>query len=365
MALIKDIYNEVFFKQLATVLNGIIPQFDESLFIEKIYANQFLEKEWKDRMIQVAAVLHAFMPVAFSRSAPLLMNIVTVLQQQNNQEDKLAYIFLAEYISQYGINDIETSIPVLEHTTQFISCEFAVRPFILKYPEQMLFQLYLWSKHPNYKVRRFASEGSRPKLPWSMALPLLQKDPALSFKILENLVDDVHPWVRKSVANHLNDISKDNPEKALFFAKKWKNNSVESAAIIKHGMRTLLKKGQPEVLALYGLDRVGLKINDFKINTPIVTIGAAVHFEFQIENQNLFDKIIRLEYAVYYQKANGQLNKKVFKISERSFKPLEKSVIRRKQSFKIITTRVFHIGLHQLTLIVNGQESDKLDFQLI
>ncbi|MBW3518569.1 DNA alkylation repair protein [Flavobacterium sp. NKUCC04_CG] len=365
MALIKDIYNEVFFKQLTAVLNEVIPDFKESLFIEKIYANQFLEKEWKDRMLHVTEVLHVFMPADFNRAAPLLMDLITVLQQQNNQEEKLAYIFLAEYISKYGIHDMKTAIPLLEHTTQFISCEFAVRPFILKYPEPMLLQLYLWSQHENYKVRRFASEGSRPKLPWSMALPLLQKDPTLSFKILENLIDDVHPWVRKSVANHLNDISKDNPEKALIFAKKWKNNSIESAAIIKHGMRTLLKQGQPDVLALYDLDAVGIEVSKFKINTPSVTIGTVLDFEFQIENHNLLDKIIRLEYAVYYQKANGQLNKKVFKISERSFKPLEKSMVKRKQSFKIITTRVFYTGLHQLTLIINGQESEKLDFQLI
>ncbi|MCP1996834.1 DNA alkylation repair protein [Flavobacterium sp. HSC-61S13] len=347
------------------VLKQVLPELNQADFIAQIYSDNFLEKEWKDRMIHVTDVLHLSMPKQFEAAVPKLTKLISILQQSQERGESLAYIFLAEYIARYGINDIERSIIALECTTQFISCEFAVRPFIIKYPDQMLHQMLLWSKHPSHKVRRFSSEGSRPKLPWSMALPQLQKDPSPTFKILQNLMQDPHPWVRKSVANHLNDISKDHPDKVMAFAEQWKGMSKETDAIIKHGLRTLLKSGYPQTLSYYELNDTGIELEGFVISTPVVTIGNALCFSFEIENQNTNAKTIRLEYGLYYQKANGQLNKKVFKISEREFKPLEKSKIQRNQSFKIITTRKFHTGLHQLSLLINGIESEKLSFQLV
>ncbi len=347
------------------VLKQVLPDLNQTDFIAQIYSDNFLEKEWKDRMIHVTDVLHISMPQQFEAAVPKLTKLISILQQSQERGESLAYIFLAEYIARYGINDIKMSIVALECTTQFISCEFAVRPFILKYPDQMLHQMLMWSKHPNHKVRRFSSEGSRPKLPWSMALPMLQKDPRPTLRILENLMRDSHPWVRKSVANHLNDISKDHPDQVMAFANQWKGLSKETDAIIKHGLRTLLKSGHPETLSYYELNDAGILVQGFAITTPVVTIGSALSFRFDIQNQNSNHKIIRLEYGLYYQKANGQLNRKVFKISEREFKSLEKSTILRNQSFKIITTRKFHTGLHQLSLIINGVESEKISFQLL
>jgi len=184
----------------------------------------------------------------------------------------------------------------------------------------------------------------------------LKKDPIPILPILENLRNDPSEVVRRSVANNLNDISKDNPEVVLAIAKKWVGQNKETDAIIKHGCRTLLKQGHTEILSHYGLDSEGLIITAFQIHTPDVYMGDAVSFSFSIENTTAVPKTVRLEYGLYYHKANGKLAKKVFKISERIYKAGEKAVITRKQSFKRITTRVFYPGEHQLSLIVNGTE---------
>lgn len=148
---------------------------------------------------------------------------------------------LDNYVEQYGLDDYETSVKAIERITQFTSCEFSVHPFIIRYPNEMMVQILIWSKHENWGVRRLASEGCRPRFPWAMALPHLKKDPALIIPILENLKNDPARFVRLSVAYNLNDIVKDNPETVMELVKRWKGESEEVDWIIKHGCRTLLK----------------------------------------------------------------------------------------------------------------------------
>jgi 3-methyladenine DNA glycosylase AlkC len=158
------------------------------------------------------------------------------------EDGGLVYIFLPDYIEQYGLEDFESSVKAIENVTRFVSCEFAVRPFILKYGGTMMKKMRTWSLHKSYHVRRLSSEGSRPRLPWAISIPELKKDPSPILPILENLKNDPSEWVRRSVANNLNDIAKDHPGLVIELARKWKGISRETDAIIKHGSRTLLKK---------------------------------------------------------------------------------------------------------------------------
>lgn len=304
------------------------------------------------------------MPPDYKEAANIIKQVIDSLRQQGATDGGLPYMFLPDYIEVYGLNDYETSVNALEFVTQFISCEFAVRPFLLKYPEQMMEQMLVWSDHESYKVRRFASEGSRSRLPWAMAVPVLKKDPQLILPILENLKNDPHEWVRRSVANSLNDITRDHPEVVLQMAKNWQNISPETDAIIKHGCRTLLKQGPPQILSYYGLDAKDVALTGFKIITPNIRIGESLGFEFEVQNQSTEAQKVRLEYAVYYRMQNGKPSKKVFKISERIYQPNEKAKIERRQKFIIITTRKFYCGTHQLSVIVNGQEKATGSFEL-
>lgn len=215
-------------------------------------------------------------------------------------------------------------------------------------------------------VRRLSTEGCRPRLPWAMAIPSLKKNPIPIIPILEELKKDESESVRRSVANNINDISKDNPDMVIKLAKSWKGKTTETDKLIKHACRTLLKQGDLELLKIFGFGSINeIRIDNFEILTPKVKVGTFLEFTFKLKNTSKIASKIRLEYGVYYQKANKTLSKKVYKISEKEYQGNSITKINRKQSFKIITTQKFHLGLHQLSIIINGKEFNKVDFELI
>lgn len=364
MALIKDIYHLSFYERLANSLAKVLPNFDSKKFIKAVMPSHFVEMEWKQRMQHTTDVLRLFMPADFAESSLFLKPIINQLKADGFGEHKLEFMFLPAYISSYGLNHLQESIQALELVTQFISAEFAVRPFLIKYHDEMMVQMLKWSAHENHHVRRFASEGSRPRLPWGLAIGALKINPTAILPIVENLKNDPSEYVRRSVANNLNDITKDNPRLVIGIAKKWKGFSKETDAIIKHACRSLLKAGHPEILSFYGLGADGLSISDLEIENDTVKIGESLAFSFHIKNDDVLPRYIRLEYAIYYLKNNGQHNAKVFKISERNYQPNEKCLVKRKQSFKPITTRKFYTGAHKIGILVNGKEQASIEFLL-
>ncbi len=363
--LLKDLYSPAFYKQLSDTLQKTIPSTDKRKFLEKIFIPAFVDYELKERMAHTAHVLHHFLPKEYSKAVPLLLQLTEQIKINGPVASSIEYLFLPEYIYLYGLDHYTASVTAMEKLTQFITCEFAIRHFIIRYEDKMIPQMLAWSTHKSRQVRRLATEGCRPRLPWAMALPKLKKDPTPILPILENLKQDSCEIVRRSVANNLNDISKDNPAIALRIAKKWKGLGTETDAIIKHGLRTLLKAGDTNVLSFYKLTADNFTISNYKIHTPTVAIGSYLEFGCTIKNNSTKTQTLRLEYAVYYLKNNGSLSKKVFKISERALLPGEKVAVHRRQSFKPITTRVFYTGKHQLSVIMNGKETKSLPFQLV
>jgi 3-methyladenine DNA glycosylase AlkC len=364
MVLLKDLYNEHFYKNLTDSLAQVVPDFDAHGFIRNIYTPAFQQMELKQRMRHTTQVLHERLSLNYPDAVDALFRLIQHLRSKRVGEGQLAYIFLPDYIECYGLERLSTSVKAMEYITQFISCEFAVRPFLVKYGPELMLQMQSWSLHENHHVRRLASEGSRPALPWAMAVPFLKKDPTPILPILENLKNDPSEYVRRSVANNLNDISKYHPEVVLEIARSWKGLNKETDALIKHGCRTLLKRGHHRILAHYGLDSKDIELDNLQILAPEVKIGEALEFTFTLKNTAPVKRTCRLEYAIYYKMQNG-FYRKVFKISEREYDAGQTAIITRKQSFRIITTRKFYPGTHQLSVIVNGTESERLDFNLV
>ncbi|MFC6998743.1 DNA alkylation repair protein [Rufibacter roseus] len=363
---LKEVYSPQFFDGFTKVLQKVVPTVDPVEFKRQIFAEGWEAKELKERMRHTAQVLHHFLPQEFPEAVRLILQSINQLKAEQFPVRHVEFMFFPDYVELYGLDDLETSTMAMEQITQFISCEFAVRPFLLKYPEQMMAQMLAWSKHEHHAVRRFASEGCRPRLPWAMALPFLKKNPSPILPILENLKNDPFEFVRRSVANNLNDISKDNPELVLELLAQWKGQTPEADWVVKHGCRTLLKQGHTEVLKYFGYEGdAQLALQDFKVLTPEVSLGKDLLFSFVLQNTSDLPQKVRLEYGVYYQKANKSLARKVFKISEREYAPVEKVAITRKQSFKYITTRKYYTGPHRVSLIVNGQEKDIADFVVV
>ncbi len=365
MALFKNIYDRAFFDLLNSSLEVVIPHFNKREFLQTIFDADWEQRELKQRMRHISTILKNHLSNSYLQSVEQLIALIEHLKYKGIFEKSVEFMFIPDFIEQYGINYFDISVSAFEHITKFTSCEFAVRPFIVKYEKSMMSQMQYWAKHPNHKVRRLASEGCRPRLPWAMALPSLKKNPSQILPILESLKTDSSAFVRRSIANNLNDISKDNPNIVIGIASKWRNISPETDWIVKHGCRTLLKHGNREVMQMFGFGSVEqLEIGYFRLASEQVQIGENLEFEFQLTNQLEKTTKIRLEYGIYYKKANDLLSKKVFKISEKEYHSKSKSTIHRKHSFKPITTRKFYQGIHKLSLIVNGYELQEKEFEL-
>jgi 3-methyladenine DNA glycosylase AlkC len=363
--LLKDIYTPRFFDRFANVLNEVIRAFDKERFIKLIFDKHWKHLELKQRMKHIAVVLNQFLPADFDKAAKLIPTIIRKLKEVGFTESGIEFMFLPEYIETYGIDRFDTAVKTIESVTQFISCEFAVRPFIIKYSDKMINEMIRWSMHDNSKVRRLASEGCRPRLPWAMALPALKKNPTPILPILENLKSDPSESVRRSVANNINDIAKDNPQVVISLAQRWKGLGPETDAIIKHGCRTLLKNGHSQILEYFELASGNeLEVTKVKLGNSKVKIGGVLEFSFALHNRNSTPKKVRIEYAIFYLRKNSVHSRKVFKISERHLTANEKLHIARKQSFKLITTRKFYSGIQRLAIIINGQEKVVRNFRL-
>ena len=373
----KNMYNEQFFDRFTKDLKVVINDFDAHEFVSRIMDDEWENRELKQRCRHITTVLKEFLPTDYKDAIAKILELLDYVKSTypdfsviDDEKFGLTLEYgaiLDNYVEQYGLDDYETSVRAIEKITQFTSCEFAVHPFIIKYPDEMMKQMLVWSKHEHWGVRRLASEGCRPRLPWAMALPNLKENPAPIIPILENLKNDPSRFVRLSVANNLNDIAKDNPETVIDLVKKWRGESKEVDWIIKHGCRTLLKQGNPEMMELFGFDSVieNISIDNFQIPTPKVKVGDSLEFSFKLLNHNDKKVRIRLEYAIYYQKANGTLTKKVHKISEKEYAADSVTQITRKHSFRVVTTRKLHLGLHQIAVIINGNEFEKYSFELV
>lgn len=363
--LLKDIYSHDFYNSFSDVAEKVLPAFNKKEFIKSIFTPDWKNKELKERVKHTAKVLHKFMPADFEQAAGYIQKITHIKLNEKNAGNTFALMFLPDYIENYGINHFSTSIKTMELVTQLISCEFAVRPFFIKHHDKMMRQTLLWSKHKNHHVRRLASEGCRPRLPWGMAVPAITKNPQQVLPVLENLKNDESEYVRRSVANNLNDIAKTHPAIVITVAKKWKGISRETDALIRHSCRTLLKKGDATILNYFGLHNdAKIQLRDFKIINPKIKVGDYLSFSFVVKNGTDKTKAIRLEYAIYFLRQNGAQSKKVFKISERNFKSSETAAINKKQSFKIITTRKYYAGKQKISVIINGHEKAAGDFLL-
>ncbi|PKB15854.1 DNA alkylation repair protein [Flavobacterium sp. 5] len=355
---LKEMFNKKFYEHLATQFNKADAGFDTKQFVEAV-TNGLESRSLNERLRFTTITLKNHLPADFKEAVQLLNTVIP-----NTAKGYTSLIF-PDYVGQYGVHDFETSMEALTYYTQFGSSEFAIREFLKHDFDKTLEMMKLWAESPNHHIRRLASEGCRPRLPWAMALPELKKNPEPILSLLTILKSDSSEYVRRSVANNLNDIAKDNPQIVIEIATKWKGQSKETDAIIKHACRTLLKQGNIDILKHFGLDSSKVAVANFKIATPKVTIGNALEFSFFVQNNDDKPQTIRLEYAIYYLRQNGQLSKKVFKISERILESNQSLHINRKQSFKIITTRKFYTGQQMLSIIVNGEEKDSLTFELI
>jgi len=354
---LKEIYSPSVVNGLGKAVAKVDPAFDLPQFSRRVFDRSWKNRELKDRMHHISRHLYEGMSGTYPQKIKRLMKI-------SPQFNGLPYLIFPDIVEIYGQNDWDVSIKALEHFTPMCSSEFAVRPFILKDPKRMINVMKSWSTHANEHVRRLASEGCRPRLPWAMGLPDFKRDPSPILPILEQLKTDDSEYVRRSVANNLNDISKDHPELALQLAARWLKQFPETRQLVKHACRTLLKQGNQKAMKLFGYDhQADVKIVQLKMDEPKIKIGGIIGFSFDITLSAPTPTMLRVEYAIDYVKLRGRYGRKVFKITERNFKGTE--TLSRRHRVHDMTTRVHNPGIHHLHVLINGTTRATTTFMLI
>ncbi len=273
---------------------------------------------------------------------------------------------MTDYVGKHGIDDFDLGMEVQKELTKRGTSESGIRPFINRDQERALALLSQWASDPNYHVRRLVSEGSRPRLPWAMRLPALIADPNPLFPILHQLKDDAQEYVRRSVANNLNDIAKDHPDKVAKIAEKWlKNATPDRARLVRHACRTLVKQGHKPTLVVLGFKKPAVSLTQLNLLTPIVRFGEALSIEVCLASESAAKQDLVLDYVIHHRLANGKTSPKVFKWKTFTLEAGESWKSERKHRIKPITTRTYYAGSHGIEIQINGERLGFSNFELV
>lgn len=361
--LLKDRYTYESLYELALRVKAVYRCFQVDDFVGGILDETWESLGIKARIRQISIHLGKYLPADYEQALGVIDRVIAGYPQGFHD---YTLMYFPDFVEVFGQDEChwDLSIAALERYTLIASSEFAVRPFIIADEARMMRQMAVWAEHDNEHVRRLASEGCRPSLPWGQALPSFQKDPSPVLRILERLKADSSLYVRKSVANNLNDISKTHPDLVAKIAKDWYGNNKHTDWIIKNGCRTLLKRGDRDVLDIFGFaDADCVNVEDFLLGAASVSIGEDLTFSFVIEAKKATK--VRLEYGIDYVKANGKKSRKIFQISELFLEKNGKKSYTKVHSFADVSTRKHYPGVHSVTLIVNGAERGTLDFEVV
>lgn len=369
--LLKDLlFNKTKVEQVAGEIHRTYPSFQKKKFVQDVVA-KFPELELKARIVWITECLKRYLPAGYREAVAVILK---ALPSPNNPElsdndfGDFIYAPYAEYVARYGCTkkDLAFSLDALYELTMRFSAEDAIRYFINAFPNETLKQLLTWSKDKHYHVRRLCSEGTRPKLPWSQKINIPVTSP---IPILDNLFSDPTRFVVRSVANHINDISKTDADLAIETLLRWKQSGKQTPAemdyLTRHALRTLIKNGNQKALNLLGVSHTAdVRIFNFKLPAK-VKMNSALEFSFTIQAKE--DAHIIADYILFFQTKSGKPNsQKVFKLKKLSLAKGESVVLTKRHPFREhMTTRKLFRGKHEIVIQVNGKSLGKKPFWIV
>ena len=359
---------------LARVLHRARPDFDRAGFEGR--ALDGLEGlELKARAEHLADALQAYLPTSYVELAPVIESCLAPPDRSAADSGSgagpaeglsgWAVWPLAELVARRGLDAPARALETLHALTQRFTAEWAIRPFIERFPDLVFATLRQWTHDPSEHVRRLVSEGSRPRLPWGRRLASLQSDPSPTLPLLAALQDDPSEYVRRSVANHLNDIAKDHPDRVVDWVRmQLPGAGPERRALLRHASRTLVKSGHPAMLALWGAGedfagRVQLSVQPRRIH-----LGEAIRIEVGLHSRADAAQRLVVDYAVHHVKADGSLRPKVFKGWTLELAPRASCTLSKRHAVRPVTVRRYHAGRHALDLRINGRVVAHATFEL-
>lgn len=356
---LKEMFNAIYFKKLATNLSDVYPILDKKKFLNDLL-EELASKSLNERMRHTSQVLRKHLPDHYKIAVKILDQLIPKMDKGYT-----ALVF-PDFVGKYGLEYPALSLRALKNYTSFGSSEFAIREFLRNDFEQTIHTMYAWAKDANHHVRRLASEGSRPRLPWSFKLDAVIEHPKWTEPILGVLKTDPELYVRKSVANHLNDISKENPDYMLQLIQSWGQGHPHTDWIIKHASRTLIKKGNTKALSLFNIQsNPKVKVENFNIIPRQLKLGESLEFSCTITSISKVTQKILIDYIIHYVKQSGNTSPKIFKL--KTFELLSGATIKifKKQKFVDFSTRIHYAGEHKIELQVNGKVMSGGNFRLV
>jgi len=358
----KDIFFQPpFYDDLSAALGELYPPFDREAFLAGIFTPGWQDRPLKERMRHTTRTLRPLLPESYREALAIMRAALPRVAHYGFEKT-----VWPDFVELYGLDDWDASLPAFEEFTQQMSAEFAVRPFIVADPARMMAQMLAWAHHPHEQVRRLASEGCRPRLPWGMSLPMFKADPTPILPILDALKDDSSETVRRSVANNLNDIGKDNPQVVIEVVRRWQQGaSVEVRWIIGHALRSLVKQGHPEALDLLGFGTgAEVEVHGLTIAPARIPLGESITFAFDVISTGSAPQDLMIDYVLHLARANGKTGEKVFKLAKRTLQPGETLHLVRRQSFAPQSSRTYYAGPHAITIQINGTRLARAEFEV-
>jgi len=341
------------------------PGFDAARF-RRLAAAGLEGLEMKARAMQIADALEATLPQDFDAAARVIEAALAPIRdaaddrlsgQRISEAGLAGWVVwpLGEFVARRGIDEPERALAVLHALTQRATAEFAIRPFIVRHPRLVFDTLARWTRDPSPHVRRLASEGSRPRLPWGLRLKALIDDPSPTLPLLEALVDDPSEYVRRSVANHLNDIAKDHPALVVdWVARRLHGASPERRKLLQHACRTLIKSGDARALALWGHGRRFAGSATLGLKPARVALGGRIEMRLALTSRSPRAQPLVVDYRVHHVKADGGTSAKVFKGWKIELPARGHVELVKRHSLKPVTTRRYHAGRHVVEVQANG-----------
>jgi 3-methyladenine DNA glycosylase AlkC len=324
--------------------------------------------ELTPRAWQIAHALGRHLPHEYERAIGILVASLGPKLESAELTGMDAFLYLPYvfFVAEYGAGHFEASMHAQYELTQRFTAEYSIRVFLQRYPAQTLSRLAEWALDTSVHVRRLVSEGTRPRLPWAPRLRAFQADPLPVLGLLELLKDDPELYVRRSVANNLNDIGKDNPKVLIETCRRWAVGATpERWWLIRHALRSAVKRGNPEALEILGYQAAAISIRDARISPTMAPIGESVTITIDLANEGPTSQRLLVDLRVHFVKTKGGSSPKVFKLKELELESGGSARLAKTISLAQHTTRTHYPGRHRVEVLVNGEPSDVGAFEVV
>lgn len=364
---LKNRYGPEIPQQIAHMMASVHPDFPGEIFLRDVLQG-YEQLDLMQRARHMSAALRRCLPQDYNLAVEILIASLGPVLERTEGMGMAPFVYLPHvfFVADYGLDHFELSMRAQHALTQRFTAEFSMRPYLVRHRDATLARLEVWAQDPSEHVRRLVSEGTRPRLPWAPRLRDFQADPRPVLRLLELLKDDPSLYVRRSVANNLNDIGKDHPQLLADTVRRWLRDATPQREwLVRHALRSAIKRGDPLALDVLGYGAEGrVAISNASIKPQQVREGESVTISLELKNELPQAQQILADLRLFYIKANGRRSPKVFKLKALELGPGASVILSKVISMARMTTRRHYPGLHRVEVLLNGQPRPLGDFEL-